>query len=328
MTPIRTALLAAALAMTGTAALAEKTIRVTLQLPMTHPLGQNLQCFKEGVEAASDIEVEIFPSAQLYKDKEVPQAVGSGAIEMGTASLARFAGTVPAVGFYYLPFMLDTPEKVDAATSPDSPIRQALDAEILEKTGARILWWQAFGRTIYLTRGDEAIVVPEDAKGKKIRTFGKLLGWTVEEIGGAPTMMSGSKQFLAYQQGAVDAGITGVTAVKSRKLYEVMDHITLTYDADIEFVAVINEDFYQSLTDAERETINTVGRACEKQLRAEIAQNEADAIAFISDKINVVELTDEDRQKWRDATTNVVDRFVAEGGPLAAKVVDLAKEMN
>ncbi|MBY8977471.1 TRAP transporter substrate-binding protein DctP [Rhodobacteraceae bacterium NNCM2] len=328
MSILRTTLCAAAIALAGTAAAAEKTIRVTLQLPITHPLGQNLECFKAGVEAASDIEVQIFPSAQLFKDNEVPQAVGSGAIEMGTASLTRFSGAVPAVGFFYLPFMLDTPEKVDAATSPDSPIRQALDAEILEKSGARILWWQAFGRTIYLTRGDKAIVVPEDAEGKKIRTFGKLLGWTAEAIGASPTLLSGSKQFLAYQQGAVDAGITGVTAVRSRKLYEVMDHMTLTYDADIEFVAVINEDFYQSLTDAERETITTVGRACEKQLRAEIAQLEAESIAEVADKINIVELTDEDRQKWRDATATVVERFVEEGGPLAAKVVDLSKDLN
>lgn len=30
-------------------------------------------------------------SAQLYKDKEVPQAVASGAIEMGIAPVSRFA---------------------------------------------------------------------------------------------------------------------------------------------------------------------------------------------------------------------------------------------
>ncbi len=60
--------------------------------------------------------------------------------------------------------------------------------------------------------------------------------------------MSGSKQFLAYQQGAVDVGMTGLSAVKSRKLYEVMKNMTLSYDNVIEFVAIINNKFFNSLS--------------------------------------------------------------------------------
>lgn len=322
------AIAALALVLTSGLALAETTIRVTLQLPETHPLGVNLNAFKKIVEAESkgEIKVQIFPSAQLYKDKQVPEAVGSGAIEMGTASLTRFAGTVPAVDFVYIPFLLDTPEKVNKATSPGSPVRKKIDEAVLKATGARILWWQAFGRTIYLTKGDKPIKVPADAKGKKIRTFGKLLGWTAEALGAAPTLMSGSKQFLAYQQGAVDAGVTGLTAVKSRKLYEVMDHLTLTFDSDIEFVAVINDKFFQSLKPEQRELIVKAGRQVEKELRASVAKLEADALAYLRGKINIVELTDADRALWREATASVIDRFVKEAGPLAGEVIDLAKK--
>jgi C4-dicarboxylate-binding protein DctP len=295
-----------------------------LQLPETHPLGVNLNAWKKIVESKShgDLKVQIFPSAQLFKDKEVPQAVGSGAIEMGTASLTRFAGDVPAVDFVYLPFMLDTPAKIAAATGPDSPIRAKIDAAVLKATNNRILWWQAFGHTIYLSK-DKALRTPSDIKGLKVRTFGKLLGWTVEALGGAPTLMSGSKQFLAYQQGAVDAGITGITAVKSRKLYEVMNYLNLTYDADIEFVAVMNNDVYESLSPENQKIIMDAGRTVEKNLRTKIANLEAAALEEVKDKINIVELSDADRQKWRDATTGVVDRFTSEGGPLAKEVVDM-----
>ena len=69
-------------------AYAEKVLRITLQLPLKHHLGQNLLQFKQEVEKESkgDIKIEIYDSAQLYKDKEVPKAVASGAIEMGVAS--------------------------------------------------------------------------------------------------------------------------------------------------------------------------------------------------------------------------------------------------
>ena len=64
---------------------ADVTMRISLQLPMKSHLGQNLLLFKEQVEAKSngDIEVQIYDSAQLYKDKEVPAAVGAGSIEAG-----------------------------------------------------------------------------------------------------------------------------------------------------------------------------------------------------------------------------------------------------
>ena len=159
---VMSAAAAGAIVLSASTASAE-TIRVTLQLPETHPLGVNLNAWKSCVEGkTSDLEIQIFPSAQLYKDKQVPEAVGSGAIEMGTASLTRFAGTVPAVDAIYVPFLLDSEEKVKRATAPGSEVRNILDGAVLKETNARILWWQAFGRTVYLSK--DPIRVPADIK--------------------------------------------------------------------------------------------------------------------------------------------------------------------
>ena len=78
----------------GTAMAADVTLRISLQLPLKSHLGQNLVMFEKEVEEKSggEIDVEIYDSAQLYKDKEVPAAVGSGSIEMGVASLTRYVG--------------------------------------------------------------------------------------------------------------------------------------------------------------------------------------------------------------------------------------------
>ena len=48
-------------------------------------------------------------------------------------------------------------------------------------------------------------------KGKKVRVFGKTLGQFVEASGGAPTLIYGSEQYLVYQRGTVDVGMTGVS---------------------------------------------------------------------------------------------------------------------
>lgn len=316
---------AAAVQLASMTAMAE-TIRITLQFPENNPLGKNWNDFIKIVEKESngELDLQLFPSAQLFKDKDVPQAVGTGAVEMGTASLTQYSGSVPAVDVFYIPFLFDTPEKVEKATNPDSELRKKIDEAVLKATGGRLLWWQAFGRSIYLTRGPEAIRVPADAKGKKFRTYGQLTGWIFEAVGAAPVLMSGSKQFLAYQQGAVDAGVTGLSGVKTRKLYEVMDHLTATFDSDIEFVAVINEEFFQSLSKEKQDILVNAGRTVERSLRDSVTQTEAETLEFLRDKIHVVELTDEERAKWREATKSVRERFAESAGPLGRELLRIA----
>ena len=313
---------ACALVLAGAPAQAETIIRVTLQLPESHSLGQNWNRFKDIIERESngELTLQLFPSAQLYKDNQVPEAVGSGAIEAGSAFLGRFAGSVPAVDVVALPFFFRDEAALRLSISSGSPMRQLLDAAILEETGARVLWWQAFGRNVYLSR-EEALREPGDIKGKKVRTYGKVQGWTVEALGGAPTLMSGSKQFLAYQQGAVDVGMTGASAVKSRKLFEVMPFMTLTFDSVIEFVAVINNDFFESLTPENQQLVLDAASIVEEELRDEIYAQEAQSVEELKSQMTVVDLSDEQRDKWRAATASVIDRFVAEVGPQGEAVV-------
>ncbi|MCF6303247.1 MAG: TRAP transporter substrate-binding protein DctP [Devosiaceae bacterium] len=322
-------LLAGALVLGATLAVqAQTVIKVTLQLPETHSLGKNWLAFKEIIEKESggDLQLQLFPSAQLYKDKQVPEAVGSGAVEAGSAFLGRFAGSVPAVEIINLPFFFRDEAHLRAAVASGSAMRNILDAAVVKETGAKVLWWQAFGRNIYLNKGDP-IRTPADLKGKKVRTYGKVLGWTVEALGGAPTLMSGSKQFLAYQQGAVDVGMTGASAVKSRKLFEVMDNMTLSYDSAIEFVAVMNNDFFNSLSQKNQDIITKASAMVEQQLRDEVYGGEAAMVKEVADKINVVELTAEERALWVEATKSVAEKFATERGEVAVQAIEAARGM-
>jgi C4-dicarboxylate-binding protein DctP len=146
---------------------ADVTMRISLQLPLKSHLGQNLLVFKDQVESKSGgaIVVEIYDSAQLYKDKEVPAAVGSGSIEAGVASLTRYVGDIPAVDIFYQPFLFDTEAKVRKAVAKGSEIRGPID-EAIKGTGSTVLWWQAYGGAIMLSKGG-AIKNPDDMKGKK-----------------------------------------------------------------------------------------------------------------------------------------------------------------
>ncbi|MEO1192460.1 MAG: TRAP transporter substrate-binding protein DctP [Pseudomonadota bacterium] len=314
----------AGVATAGAAQAEAKTLRVTSQLPPTHPVTSNLMAFSDSVAQtcpAEELEFQIFHSAQLYKDSEVPQAVASGAIDMGTASLTRFAGTIPAVDVFYVPFTFRDPEHVKAVTEPGSAPRALIDDAVL-KTGARVLWWQAVGNAILM--GNEAWRLPSDAEGKKIRVFGKTLGDFVTAIGASPALISGSEQFLAYQRGTVDGGMSSPAGILSRKLYEVLDYLMVTNHADVEFVVIINEGVWQSLTEAQQACIMQAGAAVEADLRDTIIQKDLDAIEFVRNEteMQVIELTPEERAAWIESAAPVRETYLESAGPLGAKLLE------
>lgn len=303
-------------------AFATEKMRISLQLPLTSHLGENLVLFEKEVESRTNgaIDVEIYDSATLYKDKEVPAAVGSGAIEAGVASLTRYVGDAPVVDVFYMPFLFNTEDKVRAAVAEGSPVRTALEAEIA-KTGGEVLYWQAYGGAILLSQGGP-IRTPADMKGKKARVFGKTLGDFVSAAGGAPTMISGSEQYLAYQRGTVDVGMTGVSGVKSRKLWEVMDTITVTNHANIEFIVVVNSDWWAGLSPEIQGQIREAAAVAQNDVRDRVTQIEADAYAAAqANGMTVVKLTDDELAAWQSVAQPVYDGYIEAAGDAGKKIL-------
>ena len=313
----------AALTLTGGSALAAEKMRISLQLPLTSHLGENLQLFEAEVEKRTGgaIDVEIYDSATLYKDKEVPAAVGSGAIEAGVASLTRYVGDAPIVDVFYMPFLFNTENKVNAAVATGSPVRMALEKEI-SKTGGSVLYWQAYGGAIMLSNGGP-IRTPADLDGKKVRVFGKTLGDFVSAAGGAPTLISGSEQYLAYQRGTVDVGMTGGSGVKSRKLWEVMDTITVTNHANIEFVVVVNNEWWAGLSPEIQGHISDAASVAQDNVRERMAAIEEAAYGAAEENgMTVVELSDEDLAAWQAVTQPVYDAYIEAAGEAGQAILD------
>jgi C4-dicarboxylate-binding protein DctP len=307
----------------GATQLSAQVMTVTTQLPERDPLSQNWLEFGNLINERSGgaLGIQLFHSGQLFADNQVPEAVGTGAVHAGTASLVRYAGAVPAVNAISVPFMLETEEQLRAATAPESPVRELLDAAILAETNNRVLWWQGFGRNIYLSKG-RALRSPADFEGQSVRSYGAVQSWTVEALGGAPTIVSGGEQFLAYQQGTVDVGMTGASSVAHRRLYEVMDHMTLSYDSAIEFLAVINNDFFESLSPEHQEIILEAAVEVEQQLRDFMIEDEDSLVDEVRPHMTVIELTEEEVAAFREATAPVRERFLEASGDLGRQVLE------
>jgi C4-dicarboxylate-binding protein DctP len=305
---------------------AKRTLRLSLQLPLRSLLGQNLVTFKEEVEAATrgEIEIQIFDSAQLFNDKVVPLAVGSGQIEMGVASLARFAEAVPAVEVFSVPFLFDGMTKLKAATAPESIIRRPLDEMILSRTGCRVLWWQPYATTVLLSKG-AALKGPSSLQGKRVRASGKMLSTWVSANRGIPVSVPASEQYAALKRGQIDVAMAGPEAIRSGKLQEVANSVTAVNVATAEFVVMINESVWQGLSGEERGILGQAARRAELKLQDEFAQAEGEALdALAQSDLVIYKPTAAELAEWRKSARAARDEFLRTSGDLGRQVYDAA----
>lgn len=308
----------------STDALADRTLRLSLQVSAKHPIGANIVFFKEQVEKASDgkLKIEIYDSAQLYRGNEIPQAVGSGAIDMGLVLIDEYAGTIPAVGLFSVAFLFPSYEVLGKAADPTSPVRQEID-ELIRKTGTRVMWWQDYGPIQLLSKGDP-ISEPAQMKGKKVRVLGKPSGDFINALGGIPVKIGGSEQFIAYQRGTVDIGMTGTTAIESRKLFEVMNSVTITNHAQTEFLVVMNDKLFDTMSAQEKKWVSDAALAAELKMRAETKKDNLDSEQFIKDKtsMKVINLTPAQVKSWQEAAKPAIDAYIKDAGPAGQRLVD------
>ena len=88
--------------------------------------------------------VRVFDSASLFKGQEVPQAISSGATDMGIVLADEYAGSVPAAGIFSVAFMFPDYQILARAADREGAFRTTFDNLLLE-AGSKVLWWQDYG---------------------------------------------------------------------------------------------------------------------------------------------------------------------------------------
>lgn len=97
---------------------------------------------------------------------------------------------------------------------------------------------------------------PEDIEGVRMRVP-EIAPWIKvwEEIGALPSPIAWPEVYTSLQTGVIEMQENPVDLIHSGKLYEVQDHINRTEHVYSFFHWLMSEDFYQGLSEDEREII-------------------------------------------------------------------------
>ena len=317
------------LAVGSTAAWAqERTLRIATSVPQDHYLTVSIAEFADQVteRTGGDIAFEIYPAQSLVTDQQMDQAVASGIVDIGVGSASILAGTIPALNIFAVPFYFDTREKLDNSVSVGTPIRDTLDAEI-RNVGLNAVFWIPYGAIAMVMR-DDPVRTPDQMQGKKIRSFGATVSEFIESVGAAPVVTSGGEQFLALQRGLVDGGLTGWSSITGRRLYDVAQSVVTTDHMYETHFALMKQSTWESLSPEHQEVFREVGQDLEGKLLDEVFAVVDEVKAELDGKMEVVELTPEEKAAWKEATAPIARQFVEGADPVSVTVFEEAEKIQ
>ena len=231
------------------------------------------QVFAKKVEELTQgrYKVQVFCCSQLGNDPKNIEQLALGGIDFTVSSTGSYAPHVPSLNLTMMPFLVDSYQQ-GWKLYDESQWLQAQFAKAPAKGFRFLATWEAGFRSM-TTR--DALNSPDDAKGRKLRTFpNEMMRWTLESMGFNIQIMPLPEVYLAIQQGAVSGQENPVDTIFSNKFYEVAPHVTLTNHVYSPIPLAISEKTWQKLSPADRKAVTEAAVAAGAFSRQMIAGND------------------------------------------------------
>lgn len=269
------------------------------------------------------IQVEVYPSAELFGDQQAIQALQGNSIQFLAPSTALLTTIAPELGVLDLPFLLEEDQVLSDVIVPDSEIWDLIhNNENLSSRNIGVLGLWDYGHKHIWTNTETRSY--SDLAGQQLRVVGGSdpLRYMMESWDINPTAMSLGEVYNGIQQGVVDGFDNGYISAASLSIYEVTDYVVMTNHGYNTFAFLVNEEFMSSLPDDLRATVLEVA-AETTALNAKIfAEKDAEARDHIKQEgsTEFIAFPDEDIQKMRDAAVPQVWNQVR--GTIGDSVID------
>lgn len=241
------ALIALTAALAAAPALAQEKLRISLDTNPSHVRNKGTEIFVEELNkrVADKLTVELYPSAQLFRDRDVMKALRQGAIEMGIPGTWQLDGIEPNMALQTLPMFYGV-DRDTVHGVMDGKLGAFLNKRMEDRMKVKILGkWADLGMQHFYS-ATKPITSYEELKGMKMRfSGGSANSARIKTQGAVPTLIPFPDLPLAMSQGVVDGVATTHESAASAKLYD----SGLKYGFEDnqfmgQYVPMINRDFW------------------------------------------------------------------------------------
>lgn len=325
--------IAAVATLAATAAVAQEykeEYRVSTVVPAPFPWGIAAEKWAELTAERSEgrINLKIYPGVQLVQGDQTREftAMRQGVIDMAVGSTINWSPQITELNLFSMPFLMPDYAALDALTQ--GPVGEKI-FEIVQANGAVPLAWAENGFR-EVTNSKTPIRTPADLEGLKLRVVGSpIFSDMFSAMGANPTQMSWADAQPALTTGAVDGQENPLTIYSVLNMHELgQTNVTLWHYVADPLIFAVNQQVWDSFTPEDQEILRQAavdaGAIGIEVARKGLTDGDQSLIEDIRGKgVEVITLTDAERQAFVDATRPVYDAWKEKIGP---DLVDQAEQ--
>lgn len=278
------------------------------------PKGQGALLFKKLAEERlpGKVKVEVYPNSSLFGDGKEMEALMLGDVQIIAPSLAKFEHYSKPIQIFDLPFLFDDMAAVDRFQK--GPVGQELLTSMADKGITGLGYWH---NGLKQLSANKKLIEPSDARGQKFRVQASaVLDEQFKALRAVPRKMSFAEVYQGLQTGVVNGAENPYSNIYSQKMNEVQKYITESNHGLLDYMVITNTDFWNKLPEDIRTTLSQTMDEVTIEVNKHAADlNEKDKQSIIdSGTTEILYLTAEQREKWREAMRPVWKKFEAEIG--------------
>ena len=301
------------------------TIRFSSGAPENHFLTQQYIEWANLVEKNSkgELKVQVYHSAQLFKDNEVVKAVQTEALESGCGFTMYLENQlVPAMKVYQMPFLF---QSMDETWKVYSSELGASWKQTAEKKGVKLLALVAMpGPEDHIILTTKAAKVPADLSGQLIRGASPEHALAIKKWGAGPSFLTGAEVYLGLQRNTINGAINSIATYVDRKLYEVAPYVVRVPLSVVHTFIIMNKGVFDKLTPSQQKAILQASEAVEgKTIQVGKATLKRD-VEEAGKKAKIYSPTGAELSLWKEGMPELWDE-IAKDKP---EVVDALKKVK
>ncbi|WP_245570801.1 TRAP transporter substrate-binding protein [Carboxydothermus ferrireducens] len=265
----------------------------------TTPKGQAALKFKELAEqkTGGKVKVEVYPSSQLFGDKEELEALIANNVQFIAPSVTKLVGLNPQFQIVDIPFLFKSEEA--ALKFYQGPAGQKLLKSLEDKGIIGLAWWPNGAK--HFTNSKRPLRRPEDFKGLKFRTqSGGVLEEQFKLLGAGSQTIPFGEVYTALQNKTVDGQENTFNNIDTQKYAEVQKYLTVSGHGRLDYVVLTNKTFWDSLPeDIKKALEEALAEATEYEIKlsTELNQKSMENLKK-SGKLEFYYLTPQDREAF------------------------------
>lgn len=292
------------------------------------PKGQGALLFKKLVEQRlpGKVEVQVYSNSSLYGDGKEMEALLLGEVQMLAPAPSKLEQYTKQLQLFDLMFLFD--DVAAAQRFQQSDKGKALLKSMESKGITGLAYWLNGMRQL---TANKPLVKPSDARGQKFRVQpSDLQAAQYSALRAVPRKMSFAEIYQGLQTGVVNAQDNPWSNIYTQKYYEVQKYMTESNHAIGNYLLITNTKFWNGLPVEVRgeleQIIDEVTLEVNKQ--AEALNVQAKQGIIDSGKSEIISLSAEQRDAWREAVRPAWKKFEAEIGNELIEAAQTANQSN